>query len=308
MARPVKEGLDYFPLYVDIFEDEKIEAVSGEFGIKGEIIIIKLLCAIYKKGYFILWNDLIIAQMLKRLPGISKDLLNDVVERLVLWEFFDKDLFHSAGILTNETIQENFFEATKRRKSPKPTLYVLDKFLDHENLIKNDLEGVNVNINQQREEVNVNINPQSKVKESKVNVLTPPLLNNIDIWAKHAKNQNSGDGDKKNLMQKIIKLYQYTGFGIVTPLTKDTLESFIEIYPYTWIEEAFHIAGDGGKLNLNYIKAILNRWKTNGKNSLHKNYSKKTYNPTTEKYTNEELEEIGKAKTDKLLEEMDNGR
>lgn len=168
MARPVKEGLDYFPLYVDIFEDEKIEAISGEFGIKGEIIVVKLLCAIYKKGYFILWSDLIIAQMLKRLPGISKDLLNNVVERLVLWEFFDKDLFHSAGILTSEKIQENFFEATKRRKSPKPTLYVLDKFLENDNSIENDVDGVNVNINTQEKGVNVDINTQSKVKESKV--------------------------------------------------------------------------------------------------------------------------------------------
>lgn len=168
MARPVKEGLDYFPLYVDIFEDEKIEAISGEFGIKGEIIVVKLLCAIYKKGYFILWSDLIIAQMLKRLPGISKDLLNNVVERLVLWEFFDKDLFHSAGILTSEKIQENFFEATKRRKSPKPTLYVLDKFLENENSIESDVNGVNVDINTQANGVNVDINTQSKVKESKV--------------------------------------------------------------------------------------------------------------------------------------------
>lgn len=168
MARPVKEGLDYFPLYVDIFEDEKIEAISGEFGIKGEIIVVKLLCAIYKKGYFILWSDLVIAQMLKRLPGISKDLLNNVVERLVLWEFFDKDLFHSAGILTSEKIQENFFEATKRRKSPKPTLYVLDKFLENDNSIENDANGVNVDINTQAKGVNVDINTQSKGKESKV--------------------------------------------------------------------------------------------------------------------------------------------
>jgi len=168
MARPVKEGLDYFPLYVDIFEDEKIEAISGEFGIKGEIIVVKLLCAIYKKGYFILWSDLIIAQMLKRLPGISKDLLNNVVERLVLWEFFDKDLFHSAGILTSEKIQENFFEATKRRKSPKPTLYVLDKFLENDNSIESDVNGVNVDINTQAKGVNADINTQSKVKERKV--------------------------------------------------------------------------------------------------------------------------------------------
>ena len=81
MARPTKEGLDYFPLYVDIFEDEKIEAISGEFGIKGEIVVIKLLCATYKNEYFILWNDLTIAQMFKRLPGIRKDLLNNIVER-----------------------------------------------------------------------------------------------------------------------------------------------------------------------------------------------------------------------------------
>lgn len=58
MARPAKEGLDYFPLDVGIFEDEKIEAIAGEFGIKGELAVIKLLCAIYKKGYFILWDDL----------------------------------------------------------------------------------------------------------------------------------------------------------------------------------------------------------------------------------------------------------
>ena len=45
MARPNKIGLDYFPLDVDIFEDEKISAISGEFGIKGEITVIKLLCA-----------------------------------------------------------------------------------------------------------------------------------------------------------------------------------------------------------------------------------------------------------------------
>lgn len=162
MARPTKEGLDYFPLYVDIFEDEKIEAISGEFGIKREIVVIKLLCAIYKNGYFILWNDLTIAQMLKRLPGISKDLLNNIVERLVLWEFFNKYLFHSVGILTSENIQDIFLEATKRRKSPNPTLYMID-----ENQVDNDNEIINVNNNSQADGVNVDINAQSKVNESK---------------------------------------------------------------------------------------------------------------------------------------------
>lgn len=152
MARPTKDGLDYFPLDVDIFEDEKIEAIAGEFGIKGELAVIKLLCAVYKKGYFIVWNDLTKATLLKRLPGVSKELLDQIVARLVAWEFFNEDLFNSAKVLTSENIQAVYFEATKRRKSPKPIQYV-----------------INVNNNSSSNGDNVNINPQSKVKESKGN-------------------------------------------------------------------------------------------------------------------------------------------
>ncbi|ENZ5626776.1 Lin1244/Lin1753 domain-containing protein [Enterococcus hirae] len=152
MARPTKEGLDYFPLDVDVFEDEKIEAIAGEFGLKGEIAVIKLLCAIYKKGYFILWNDLTQATLLKRLPGVSKEMLNQIVNRLVKWGFFDKELFDSVEVLTSENIQATYFEATKRRKSPKPTKYV-----------------INANINTQDERVNDDINSQSKGNKSKLN-------------------------------------------------------------------------------------------------------------------------------------------
>ena len=145
MARPTKSGLDYFPLDVDIFEDEKIEAIAGEFGIKGELAVIKLLCAVYKKGYFVVWNDLTRATLLKRLPGVSKELLEQIVIRLVTWGFFDEDLFNSAKVLTSENIQARYLEATKRRKPTKPLKYL-----------------INANNNSQAEGVNVNINPQSK--------------------------------------------------------------------------------------------------------------------------------------------------
>ena len=108
MARPNKMGLDYFPFDIDFFEDEKIVAISGEFGIKGEIVAIKLLCAIYKNGYFILWNDLMKFKLLKNLPGVSSELLDSIMNRLVLWGFFDKDLFDSMGVLTSAGIQEVF--------------------------------------------------------------------------------------------------------------------------------------------------------------------------------------------------------
>lgn len=150
MARPKKNGLDYFPLDVDIFEDEKIEAIAGEFGTKGELAVIKLLCAIYKRGYFILWDDLTQATLLKRLPGSSKEMINQIVNRLVSWGFFNEELFNSVRVLTSENIQATYLEATKRRKLPKPTKYI-----------------INVDNNQQTSAVNVNNNPQRKVNKRK---------------------------------------------------------------------------------------------------------------------------------------------
>lgn len=125
MARPNKTGLDYFPFDIDFFEDEKIIAISGEFGIKGEITAIKLLCAIYRNGYFILWNDLLKYKLLRNLPGISPELIESIVNRLVLWEFFDKALFDSVKVLTSRGIQKRYFEASKRRKIAGNLPYLL---------------------------------------------------------------------------------------------------------------------------------------------------------------------------------------
>ena len=59
MARPNKNGLDYFPLDVDFLEDEKMLAISGEFSVKGEIITLRLLCEIYRNGYFVEYSGLL---------------------------------------------------------------------------------------------------------------------------------------------------------------------------------------------------------------------------------------------------------
>ena len=270
MARPVKEGLDYFPLYVDIFEDEKIEAISGEFGIKGEIIVVKLLCAIYKKGYFILWSDLIIAQMLKRLPGISKDLLNNVVERLVLWEFFDKDLFHSAGILTSEKIQENFFEATRRRKSPKPTLYVLDKFLENDNSIENDVNGVNVDINTQAKGVNVDINTQSKEKESKL---------------KYSVSNNS-----ISLLNSMLKIKVDSNFLTKINSNINVNKLIEELSKSKWVCDNFDLNTASNSFLVKLCDGEFRDFKSVNKNKF------KNFKQITDSYSAEDLEEMAMQK------------
>lgn len=155
MARPNKTGLDYFPFDVGFFEDEKIIAISGEYGIKGELTVIKLLCAIYRNGYFILWNDLFKYKLLKSLPGVSSDLLENIVKRLALWGFFDMALFRSTSVLTSTAIQKRYFEAVKRRKPTSDMPYIL---------VNVDRNHINANNNQ----VNASINTtkESKGKEN----------------------------------------------------------------------------------------------------------------------------------------------
>lgn len=159
MARPTKKGLDYFPFDVDFFEDEKIAAISGEFGLKGEIVAVKLLCAIYRNGYFILWSDMLRLKILRDLPGVSPDLLDKIVNRLVRWEFFDKALFDSVGVLTSRGIQKRYLSVARRRTGTEEMPYLL----------------VSVDRNPIQSELLSTETPQSKVKKSKENN-NPPIV------------------------------------------------------------------------------------------------------------------------------------
>lgn len=115
MARPIKTGLDYFPLNIDFFDDEKIVCLESEFGIKGSMIAIRLLCAIYRNGYFVEWTELLRAKLIRQLPGVSGELFDQVLNRLVRWGFFCASLFDSDKVLTSAAIQHRYFEAIRKR-------------------------------------------------------------------------------------------------------------------------------------------------------------------------------------------------
>lgn len=231
MARPVKDGLDYFPLDVGIFDDEILIGISGDFGTKGELAVIKLLCAVYQKGYFIVWNDLMQAKIAKQLDS-SKDLVNQIVARLVEWQFFDKDLFNSAKVLTSVNIQNRYFEAIKRRKSPKPTLYV-----------------INVDINTSSDVVNDDINTQSKVNKSKVNEIKEPITNATNDLYINAREQT---------FNKIE-----TEFGRpLSPIELETIAIWIDEdhYNFEIIVCALQEAVLNQVWNLKYMNTILINW------------------------------------------------
>lgn len=157
------QGIDYFPLNVDFFNDDKIELIEGEFGLKGSTIAIRLLCKIYHEGYYYQWGDDECLLFAKKMgDGIVPGLVKEVVQRLVKRSFFDERLFNSFQILTSKGIQKRYFEASKRRKD----VYVRPEFLLIPIVKFGNVRILNENVNIAEE--NADNSEQSKVKEKKV--------------------------------------------------------------------------------------------------------------------------------------------
>lgn len=110
-------GIEYYPFNVDFFDDDKIALIESEFGAKGSVIAIRLLCKIYREGYYYRWGDdacLIFAR--KSGADFAPNMVKEVVSGLVRRSFFDKGMFDKFGILTSRGIQQRYFEAVKRRQ------------------------------------------------------------------------------------------------------------------------------------------------------------------------------------------------
>ncbi len=116
MARPIKDGLNYFPLDVNFFEDERLEGIAVKFGIEGELACIKLLCFIYKNGYYIEWSEMLEIKMLKAIPSLTSKNMSLIIKQLCLWKFFNEELFKKHKVLTSTEIQEQFKEVRRRRR------------------------------------------------------------------------------------------------------------------------------------------------------------------------------------------------
>ncbi len=147
MARPQKNGLQKFSLEVDFFSSDTIKALSSEFGLKGEISLVKILCTIFKRGYYLKWNNANKLNLLAQLPGVNDELLRQIVGRLVKWHYFHRELFEQHRILTNQQIQQEYFSLIRRRVVPTKLPYLL---------IVVNIKGVSADINPVSADINPN--------------------------------------------------------------------------------------------------------------------------------------------------------
>jgi hypothetical protein len=122
MARPIKQGLDYFPLDVDFFEDDKIALVYAKFGALAESVALKLLCKIYRdKGYYYPWgDDEALLFCFREVADRTKlDEVKAIVANLLERGFFDRDKYERYGILTSKGIQSRYVKICDQSKRKK---------------------------------------------------------------------------------------------------------------------------------------------------------------------------------------------
>lgn len=115
MARPTKQGIDYFP--VDVQFDEKVELYITETESAGLGILLTIWQLIYQNdGYYIkAGNDLFLLVKRRVLTDVS--IVENAVNVAVNRGIFDRKLFKKHKILTSKAIQKRFFTAVKKKKT-----------------------------------------------------------------------------------------------------------------------------------------------------------------------------------------------
>lgn len=114
MPRPPKEGLEFWCLDVDAFDDEKLIRLVMKAGHEAVAIWSYITSAIYRVGMCYRWGEAE-AEALAYKRNIDLEKLNKAVQAMLEVKLFDKPVFESTGYLTSKGIQRRFRAAATRR-------------------------------------------------------------------------------------------------------------------------------------------------------------------------------------------------
>lgn len=238
MARPTKQGLDYFPLDVGFLRDSKIRRMMRA-NAQSIPVLVSLLCTIYRDdGFYMRWTEdqpFLVADEV----GISEGAVTEIAQKAIQVDFFDSDIFNKYRILTSRGIQKRFFSSTSRKKEvlvPREILLV-------DVSACNNLVFVDIN------SVNVRNNPQSKVKERKV---------------KESKNTGRRVRAIATVPETVLEECRSFLGGDVNSTHFAELSHLVELHGEGRVIEAMRIAEKRGTRRLAYAEGILRNWRKDG--------------------------------------------
>ena len=171
------DGINYFPVGVNFMEENAMEVIEAKYGIKGSAIVLKLMCKIYKEGYYIRWDEeqcLIFANKAGR--EVQAEEVQGIIEILFTKGILDRNSYQENGILTSESIQKVWMEATKRRKRELSELPYL--------MVKPEKENGKADTPPALQE----IQQPELFKKEKTPVNPKTVVHHVDVDAKNACN------------------------------------------------------------------------------------------------------------------------
>lgn len=152
MARPIKEGMDYFPHDTDASNDEKIEALRALHGNDGYAFYFIILERIYRSNdaELDISKPAVLAALISKV-GVSRERFDEILNTAFDIGCLDKESYEQDQVLTSNGIKKRAKEVDKlRNKWRKSKVNMV------ENLEENHVE-------------NRQLTGEIKEKESKVN-------------------------------------------------------------------------------------------------------------------------------------------
>lgn len=249
MARPLKEGMDYFPHDTDASNDEKIEALRSIHGNNGYAFYFILLERIYRTPNFELDVSASetgeeMKQVLAKKIAVTIQEFNQMLETAFRWGCFDRQEYIERGVLTSNGIKKRASAVLEKRRKMR------------------SLYEQRVSEAETREET-IPETPQSKVKKSKeknIPPYSPPfLVNNSNSSDDQCPDGHSIRGDQCSEKQAEKKI-KYAEF---VSLTNDEYSSLVaklgnEDGVKRCIEILDNYKGANGKKYKSDYRAILN--------------------------------------------------
>ena len=114
MGRPISNGARYFPLDVDFASDPKVKTLRARHGAEGVMCYIYLLCAVFREGYAIKYDDDLVCALSLDV-GVPEEKVKELVAFFADRGLVDADVLSKYNVLTSHGIQKRFQEIVRSR-------------------------------------------------------------------------------------------------------------------------------------------------------------------------------------------------
>lgn len=230
MARPFKQGLEYFPFDVSFFDDEKIIELNLERGYLGEIIYIRILSLIYANGYYLKISVPSLAKHIYRDMGGkwigNVSVIEAVIRTCAEIGLLDKTLMNK-DVMTSSSIQKQFILSTKRRQNINIDNYwLLDPTTTSKNrVLFNDSKNlVNVDSNSLVEGNNLINDYRGTQKEKE-----------IDIIDKYIDKRELGIPTMHFLTRSLIEYNYISKYDLEYHRYNDLFKELLKVYNFDMV-------------------------------------------------------------------------